>query len=76
MDLDQSRVLNRNLRHQATCLQRLTDQFISNQFSRHNEFSLLLCIHGPISVHVLCAIPTAVEDDINISLTYMRTTSS
>lgn len=49
MDLDQSRVLNLNL-HQLKSLKRITDQFISNQFSRHNEFPLSLCIHVPISV--------------------------
>lgn len=74
--MDQSFMLNRNLQYQAICLKRLTDQFIRNQFSCNNEFSLLLCIHDPILVRVPCAIPTAVEDDIDISLTYMRTTSS
>jgi len=62
--------------HKLKSLQRITDQFISNQFSRHNEFSQSLCIHGPISVRVPRAIPTTGEDDIDISLTYVRTTSS
>ena len=58
--MDRSRVLDLSL-HQPPSPQRITDQFISNQFSRHNEFPLSLYIHGPISVRVLRAIPIAVE---------------